>query len=280
MDRGLKGNAINVGGIRDWLGATLLMLVFAVGGWARTEASIAGTVADGSGAPVAGAKLMVRNLETNTTRKTTTDEAGRYSVASLPVGRYEVEAELPGFKSELRTGISLAVGQGAVVDLKLQVGEITQQVTVKGDASLVDTTTNVTTGLVDEKRVKELPLNGRSYDELVTLNPGIVNYTAQRSGGAGVSNSSIGNMFAVGGASSSGECLPVKRHRVHQRERNQPAARRGEWRAAGSGRHPGIQRHDRRLRRGVWKAAGRPGEYRDGFGQQPVARLAVRTPAQ
>ena len=88
------------------------------------EAAITGTVVDASGAPVAGANVTVRNVETNLVRKTTTDEAGHYSVASLPIGRYEVEADVPGFKSEVRTGITLVVGQEAVVDLALELGEV------------------------------------------------------------------------------------------------------------------------------------------------------------
>jgi len=179
--------------------AVLLTLLFAVSARAQGEASITGTVTDTSGASVSGAAVTVRNLENNLERKTTTDVSGRYTVASLPVGRYEVKADLPAFKSELRTGITLVVGQQAVVDLTLQLGEMKELVTVSGDASVVNTTTSQTSGLVGERQVKDLPLNGRSYDELVTLNPGIVNYTAQRSGGVGVSNSAIGNMFAVSG---------------------------------------------------------------------------------
>jgi len=110
-----------------------------------------------------------------------------------------VRADLPAFKSELRTGITLVVGQQAVVNLALQLGEMKELVTVKGDASVVNTTTSQTSGLVGERQVKDLPLNGRSYDELVTLNPGIVNYTTERTGSVGVSNSAIGNMFAVSG---------------------------------------------------------------------------------
>ena len=181
------------------LGAILLVFLFAVGAWAQGEASITGTVTDSSGGAVGGAKVTVRNLENNLERKIATDVAGRYSVESLPVGRYEVRADLPGFKVELRTGITLAVGQQAVVDLALQLGETKELVTVKGDASVVNTTTSQTSGLVGERQVKDLPLNGRSYDELVTLNPGIVNYTAERTGGVGVSNSSVGNMFVVSG---------------------------------------------------------------------------------
>ena len=199
MNHNLKRRTIAVKRIQEGLGAILLILVSAVCGWAQVEASITGMVTDSSGAAVAGATVMVRNLENNLSRKTSTGESGRYAVVSLPVGRYEVEADLPEFKSELRTGITLVVGQQAVVDLTLQLGEMKEQVTVKGDAALVNTTTSQTSGLVGERQVKDLPLNGRSYDELVTLNPGTVSYTAERTGGVGVSNSAIGNMFAVSG---------------------------------------------------------------------------------
>ena len=185
--------------LRTQVGALLLGLIFAASARAQGEASITGTVTDRSGASVAGATVTVRNLETNLWRRTLTDIAGRYNVESLPVGQYEVRADLPSFKSELRTGITLVVGQQAVVDLTLQLGEVKELVTVQGDTSVVNTTTNQTSGLVGEKQVKDLPLNGRSYDELVTLNPGIVNYSAERTGGVGVSNSAIGNMFAVSG---------------------------------------------------------------------------------
>jgi hypothetical protein len=199
MNHILKRRTIAVKRIQEGLGAILLILVSAACGWAQVEASITGMVMDSSGAAVAGATVTVRNLENNLSRKTSTGESGRYTVPSLPVGRYEVEAALPAFKSELRTGITLVVGQQAVVDLTLQLGEMKEQVTVKGDAALVNTTTSQTSGLVGERQVKDLPLNGRSYDELISLNPGIVNYTAERTGGVGVSNSAIGNMFAVSG---------------------------------------------------------------------------------
>ncbi|MGH9454062.1 MAG: carboxypeptidase regulatory-like domain-containing protein, partial [Terriglobia bacterium] len=193
------GDIISGNATQKLLGAVLVALVVAAHGWAQANGSITGAVTDSSGVPVAGANVTIQNLETNSLRKVTTNQGGRYNAPSLQAGQYSVEAELPGFKSEIRTGIRLVVGQQAVVDLKLQLGEVKQQVTVKGDASPVNTTTSQTSGLVGERQVKNLPLNGRSYDELVTLNPGIVNYTAARSGGVGVSNSAVGNMFAVSG---------------------------------------------------------------------------------
>ena len=99
----------------------------------------------------------------------------------------------------MRTGILLVVGQDATADLTLQVGEVKQQVTVIANVPVVNVTTQDISGLVGEQQVKDLPLNGRSYDLLLTLNPGIVNFTSQKTGGIGVSNSTTGNNFAVSG---------------------------------------------------------------------------------
>jgi hypothetical protein len=115
------------------------------------------------------------------------------------VGRYEVRVEKSGFRSEVKTGISLVLGQRQTVDLVLQVGDVRQTVQVEAAPTVVAVTTEDVSGLVGERQVKELPLNGRSYDQLMTLNPGMVNYTSQRAGGIGTSNSVVGNMFAASG---------------------------------------------------------------------------------
>ena len=82
------------------------------------------------------------------------------------------------------------------MDVALRVGQITEQVSVNADAPIVSLTTTDISGLVGEQQVKDLPLNGRSYDELMTLNPGVVNFTWEKTGGIGVSNSTTGNMFS------------------------------------------------------------------------------------
>jgi hypothetical protein len=163
------------------------------------SASISGRVTDQSGAVVAGAMVTAKSLDTGVSRTTTTDQAGRYELIALPIGQFEVRARKDGFAERVRTGIVLVVGQDATVDLSLPVGNVSQQVTVEGNASLVNATTQDISGLVGEKEVKELPLNGRSYDLLLTLNPGIVNFTPEKTGGIGVSNSTTGNNFSVSG---------------------------------------------------------------------------------
>jgi hypothetical protein len=166
---------------------------------AQVAASITGTVTDPSGAPISGAAVTTRNLETGAVRNATTDDAGRYLVLALPVGQYEVRVTKTGFNEAVRSGIQLAIGQEARVDLNLQVGAVETQVIVSSDVLLVATATNDISGLVGARQVKELPLNGRSFDLLLPLNPGIVNFTSQKTGGTGISNSTTGNNFAVEG---------------------------------------------------------------------------------
>lgn len=178
----------------------LILAANAAALWGQgVSGAISGTVRDESGAGISAAVVAIRNVETGAERKLLTDEAGRYSAPSLAVGRYQVSAERQGFTTQLKTGIELVVGQIAAVDLTLPLGEFKQVITVEAASSPVNTLTAETSGLVDERQIKDLPLNGRSYDELVALNPGIVNYTSERTGGVGTSSSSVGNMFAVSG---------------------------------------------------------------------------------
>src|ERR1035437_4494012 len=151
---------------------------------AQVSASISGKIEDPSGAAISGAAVTVTSLETGAARAATADEGGNYRVLSLPVGRYEVKVEKEGFKAEVQSGINLVVGQQAVVNLKLEVGAVQRAVTVTAEAPLVNTSTASVSGLVGEKQVKDLPLNGRSFDNLITLNAGAVNFTAMKSTGA------------------------------------------------------------------------------------------------
>ena len=105
---------------------------------------------------------------------------------------------MAGFQTSVRENMTLVVGQQLALNTALQVGEITQQVTVTGEAPIVNTSVAQVSGLVGEREVKDLPLNGRSFDNLITLNPAAVNTTALKSAGAS-SSSGPGNYFAVAG---------------------------------------------------------------------------------
>ena len=178
------------------------LLCFLAGMTLRAQvvgASISGVVRDASGAVLPHAAVSVKNADTGAERKLVTDEGGRYSVQSVPVGNYDVKAVKEGFSPQVKTGIVLAVGQHTVVDLELAVGRFDQAVMVAESPSPVTLSTQSSAGLVSERQVKDLPLNGRSYDELMAMNPAVVNYTEGRSGGVGTSNSALGNMFSVSG---------------------------------------------------------------------------------
>ena len=180
----------------------VLFIAVLLGGWLRIDAqvvggTIAGAVQDATGAALPGATVTVRQLETGATRTLTTGSDGRFYAPSVPVGNYAVSVRRDGFQANEQSGISLAIGQSVQLSFVLGVERVKQEIVVGAQPASVNTTTQQIAGLIDERQVKELPLNGRSYDELLTLNPATVNYTGERSGGIGTSNSSVGNMFAV-----------------------------------------------------------------------------------
>jgi hypothetical protein len=161
--------------------------------------TISGLVTDQAGAPVSGANVIIRNLETGNERHLHSDTSGSYAAPSIPIGRYSISVNEQGFTPQSLTGVSLTVGAALRINVSLSVGAVAETVTVAAAPPAINPSTQETSGLVDERQVKGLPLNGRSYDQLLTLNPATVNYTAQRSGSIGTSNSSVGNMFSISG---------------------------------------------------------------------------------
>ena len=137
--------------------------------------AISGVVRDASGAVVPDATVTARNTETALTRTTQTSASGVYNLPSLPVGPYDLTVEKIGFRQLMRRGITLAVAQEVVLNLTLEVGEVQQTVEVTGEAPIVNTTLSPTSGLITEGQIKDLPLNGRSFEQLLTLNTGMVN---------------------------------------------------------------------------------------------------------
>jgi hypothetical protein len=177
----------------------LVCLAFPRTAAAQVSATLSGVVTDARGAVVPGASITAKNTETGAVRQTTTDGAGRYQVPELSVGAYELTVAKAGFRSVLRSGVTLSVGAQVHVDVTIEVSAVTTTVTVTGAVSPVETSTVDTSGFVGERQIKELPLNGRSYDLLTLLNPGVVNFTWEKTGGIGISNSTTANMFSVSG---------------------------------------------------------------------------------
>ena len=166
---------------------------------AQVKSSVKGFITDASGAAVVGASVTIRNVETGVERTTASGDDGGYLALALPVGSYEVTVTKAGFQPSTHRGIELNVGQEAELDFRLQVSSAKEAIVVSEDAPMVNTSTSDISGLVREREIKQLPLNGRSYDLLLTLNPGIVNFTTQKTGGTGISNSTTANNFAVSG---------------------------------------------------------------------------------
>ncbi|MBI4446317.1 MAG: carboxypeptidase regulatory-like domain-containing protein, partial [Acidobacteria bacterium] len=137
------------------------------------SATILGVAKDSTGGVLPGVTVTVRNTATGVERTVITDDGGRYQVPELGVGSYEIVAELTGFQTTVRRGITLTVGQQALIELILNVGEMTERVEVLGEAPQVDTTSSTIAGLVDESQVRSLPLNARSLIELAPLKTGV-----------------------------------------------------------------------------------------------------------
>jgi len=135
--------------------------------------SIQGTITDSSGQPIPAAQVVVRNLGTGDTRELRTEPNGRYHAPLLPPGEYEVKASHTGFQTVDRRGIRLAVGQDAVVNISLEVGRMAEELVVDADVSRVNLTSGAVSGLVGEQEIRDLPLNGRSFQQLALLQTGV-----------------------------------------------------------------------------------------------------------
>jgi Carboxypeptidase regulatory-like domain/TonB-dependent Receptor Plug Domain len=142
-----------------------------------TAGSIYGTVADSSGAVVPGATVTVTNVHTAVAKTSKVDATGDYNFPVLEPGDYEVAAQLTGFQSQTQKGVRLDANQNVHVNFALQVGSMEQNVTVDATTTLVNTRESQIGQTVDQKRIEDLPLNGRNAYDLVQILPGVTNYT-------------------------------------------------------------------------------------------------------
>src|SRR5205809_5195917 len=165
-----------------------------------TTGTISGTVTDSTGAVVPGVNVTLKSVEKGITRTVRTDEGGRYRAPELALGSYEITAEAAGFETVVRSGITLSVGREAVVDFTVQVGTIADKITVTGEAPVVQTANATVAALVDQRAMRELPLNGRSFADLTGSQPGVTSdleiaaapTQAVYTGGGGAARRSIG----------------------------------------------------------------------------------------
>jgi hypothetical protein len=168
---------------------------------AQSTASILGAVTDSSGAAVPEASIRATNIGTGAMQVTTSDSGGRYRLSNLVVGQYDVQTEKSGFQTVLHKKIELTVGGETVVDFALPVGQLTQTVTVEGEASRVETTSAAISNLVEQAQIKDLPLNGRNFEQLIVLAPGVLTFTAVTRGAF----YGRGDSFTVSGSRPNGQ---------------------------------------------------------------------------
>ena len=174
--------------IRSWMQASLLLLsiglLVGVHAQSSTAGNITGTVRDPQGAAVPRAEVMIVEERTGAERKVTANEDGFYSVPSLPAGVYTISTSPAGFKKTVATGIQLHVSENLTVNLDVQVGQVTETVTITSEQTAVELRSGEVSSLISEKQVTELPLNGRNYAQLALMVPGVSPVTQAGAGGA------------------------------------------------------------------------------------------------
>jgi hypothetical protein len=168
-------------------GLSVLAPVLVVGSLVSTcafaqTAQVSGLIVDSSGARVPNANVTVLNKDTGISRATDSNSDGYYTVPLLQPGNYMITAKATGFATQVRTGITLEVGAQQVLNLTLQVGQVTQRIEVTGEAPEVQLASSDLSAVVDSTTVRELPLNGRSWTDLATLQPGVAVIQTHRSG--------------------------------------------------------------------------------------------------
>jgi hypothetical protein len=146
-----------------------------------TGATLSGTVTDPSGSVIAGAEVAIKNLGTGIVRTVSTDSAGLYSAPNLSPGSYEVKVSSLGFSTAVQSNLTLSVGQEQSLNLAMKVGEASQTVTVEESAPTVELTSATLSAQVNATTVRELPLNGRDWTQLATLEPGVATVRVQAS---------------------------------------------------------------------------------------------------
>ena len=143
-----------------------------------TTGTINGYVRDASGSVVPNATVIAKMTEQQTQRTAQTNTEGFFSMLAVPPGSYEITFEAQGFQKQLRTGLELTAGQNLRVDAALTVGAVETEMTVSGAAPLVETVSPTLSGLIDDRRVVDLPLNGRNVIGLARILPGVLNVNA------------------------------------------------------------------------------------------------------
>src|SRR6266853_4309533 len=190
-------------------GAVTLVIVLAMSAfWAGqahaqvSGAMLTGTVTDSSGAVIPNAQVSITNLATGVTRTVSSGSAGLYTAPNLLPATYEIRVTAPGFSTQVQKGVTLTVGAQQALDIKMQVGQVSQTVEVTAEAPTVELTSSTLSATVNSTTVRELPLNGRSWTDLATLQPGVSAIQTQPSFAVGADrgNRGFGSQVSISGA--------------------------------------------------------------------------------
>jgi hypothetical protein len=181
-------------------GQVLQRPIFAQG----ATATISGIVADASGAAIVGAAIQIKNSGTGIAQAATSDSQGRYRVPELAIGTYNVVASRQGFQTVVQAGVELTVGAQTVVDFSLPVGQSQQTLTVQAEVSQVETQSTAVGALVETAQIRDLPLNGRNFTQLLTLAPGVTQIPLGAPG-AGSTFYGNGQKYSIAGSRPSGQ---------------------------------------------------------------------------
>lgn len=183
--------------------ASLVLLSAAVSLFAQQgSGTITGTVTDQQGASIVGAKVQITHVDTGSVFRAATNESGNYTAPGLAVGKYDVQVEATGFKKAVRSGLVLQVNQNAKLDITLDIGQLTEAVSVTAEASLVDTGSATLGQVVENRRVQELPLNGRSALALTMMTAGVVSNSGSTQAGFGDRGIGLSSISINGGPNS------------------------------------------------------------------------------
>jgi hypothetical protein len=163
-------------------------------------ASITGRVTDASNAAVPNATVTIKNTATSATQTATTDEQGRYALLDLPIGPYDLTISKTGFQNSARTGLNLTVGAAPILDFQMTVGQASETVSVSAEAAQVETSTAAVSSLVNQTQMRELPLNGRDWEQLILLAPGVLSYPQ----GGSSALTSVANAYSISGTRPEG----------------------------------------------------------------------------
>ena len=170
---------------------SILFLLFPGAPAQTTAGRILGSISDQTGAAVVGAQVTITDVQHGTSRSLVTTQTGDYVAPDLPAGSYKVRAEAKGFKTIERVNIELEVGKDARIDLVLSPGLVSETLVIEEDAPLVDATSATLGGTLSNKEINDLPLNGRNYENLLQLRPGVMRYP-----GGGFSTTSANGLRA------------------------------------------------------------------------------------